>query len=420
MTDQKAPTGNVPWIITFQRKDLLAAAWGSKKGADLLYHLLHRASWERKNKGLPETMKVIKFQENTPKVLEKTHLSLGTLHTYLKHFVSVGYISKEAYQDEYTIHTDVILAAFTNPPEKPGSETCERGQASEKSFKMKDCKFITLPREEYESLLSLKDECFNLKEMFQSLKHDYAQTLAELKEMFQSLKQNPSIDENAQASVEANQNLQSNDLRFSKSDDLENLFGEGESTGDQPSQSETEEKTDSSPQQPESETLFPEIDPPQKPTKPSGDKPLTTKPDAPTFTPPSAKSIAKERANRKRDILSLMDKAAGVRVPRVYADKPLDELITATIEGAYVDEDIEFSVKDIKGRGKDLTITNIANNMANAVLRRKSGEQAGKIVSIEQAKKPPQSELTDFTHWTDNDWDNWQRYGVKPDHARRA
>lgn len=44
-------------------------------------------------------------------------------------------------------------------------------------------------------------------------------------------------------------------------------------------------------------------------------------------------------------------------------------------------------------------------------MARKSGQQPG--------VKKPQSELTDFTHWTDSDWDNWQRYGVKPDHARR-
>lgn len=227
MSEQKqAPTGAVPWAIKFQMKDLLTACWGSKKGADLLYHFLLKASWERKNKDISETLKDIKFQESPAKALEKCRLSLGSYHTYLKHFVSVGYISKDAYSDEYTVHLDVIEAAFTNSPEKPVKEVSERRQSTSKSFNLKDCNFVTLPREEYELLLNLKDECFKLKEMFQSLKDSYAQNLEELKEMFQSLKQNPSIYENAQASAEAIEKPQSYTIELDKSNALEREYRE--------------------------------------------------------------------------------------------------------------------------------------------------------------------------------------------------
>lgn len=211
----------VPWCIQFSGRDLLTAAWGSKKGADLLYHFLHKASWEKKNKHENETLKDIKFQESTSKALEKSGLSLGCFHTYLKHFVSVGYISTEAYSGEYIVHTEVIQQAFSAAPEKPVNETGKRRQPRSDSFNLKDCNFVTLPREDYEMLTAVKDECFNLKEMFQSLKDAYAQTLAEMKEMFQSLKQNTTIHVAQEAKSEAFSDLQSNALRDSESIDLE-------------------------------------------------------------------------------------------------------------------------------------------------------------------------------------------------------
>lgn len=203
----------VPWCIQFTRKDLLNAAWGSKKGADLLYHFLNKASWERKNHKLPETLKDIKFQEATPKALEKSGLSLGCFHTYLKHFVSVGYVSTQAYSGEYTVHLETIQQAFSDTPEKPVTETGKHRQPRPKSFNLKDCNFVTLPREDYEMLVAMKDECFNLKEMFHSLKDSYAQTLAEMKEMFHSLKQNPTIYTAQEAGSEPFSDLQSNAFR---------------------------------------------------------------------------------------------------------------------------------------------------------------------------------------------------------------
>lgn len=220
-TNPQKEKERVPWCIPFSGKDLLKAAWGSKKGADLLYHLLHKASWEKKNKHENETLKDIKFQESTPKALEKSGLSLGCFHTYLKHFVSVGYVSTEAYSGEYIVHIEAIQQAFSNTPEKPVSETGKRRQARSESFNLKDCNFVTLSREDYEMLVAMKDECFNLKEMFQSLKHSYAQTLAEMKEMFQSLKQNPTIYAAQEANLGAFSDLQSNDLRDSDRSDLE-------------------------------------------------------------------------------------------------------------------------------------------------------------------------------------------------------
>lgn len=219
MTQTAAP--KVPWLLPFQRKDLLTAAWGSKKGADLLYHFLHRASWEKENKHKNETLKDIKFQESTPKALEKSGLSLGSFHTYLKLFVSVGYLSSEAYSSEYTLHIEVIQQAFSQAPEKPGNETRKRSYTPRDSFNLKDCNFVTLPREDYEMLMELKDECFKLKEMFQSLKHDHAQMLEEMKQIFQSLKQNPTIHTAPEAEAEAISDPKSNDLRDSLEDDLE-------------------------------------------------------------------------------------------------------------------------------------------------------------------------------------------------------
>lgn len=219
MTQTAAP--KVPWLLSFQRKDLLTAAWGSKKGADLLYHFLHRASWEKENKHKNETLKDIKFQESTPKALEKSGLSLGSFHTYLKLFVSAGYLSTEAYSGEYTLHVEVIQQAFSQVPEKPGNDTCKRSYTPRDSYNLKDCNFVTLPREDYEMLMELKDECFKLKEMFQSLKHDHAQMLEEMKQIFQSLKQNATIYANGQANAEAFSDPKSNDLRDSLEDDSE-------------------------------------------------------------------------------------------------------------------------------------------------------------------------------------------------------
>lgn len=116
MTQTAAP--KVPWIITFQRKDLLTACWGSEKEANLLYHFLNKASWEAKNNKL-ESCKIITFHETHDEILQLVPMAEGTLIKYLKRFNLAGYVSSGRYGNTFTVNTESIRAAFANPPEKP-------------------------------------------------------------------------------------------------------------------------------------------------------------------------------------------------------------------------------------------------------------------------------------------------------------
>jgi hypothetical protein len=115
---QIATAPKVPWLISFQQKDLLTACWGSEKEANLLYHFLNKASWEAKNQGL-ESCKVIPFKEEHDKILKLVPMAEGTLIKYLKRFNLAGYVSSSRYGNNFTVNVEAIRAAFADPPEKP-------------------------------------------------------------------------------------------------------------------------------------------------------------------------------------------------------------------------------------------------------------------------------------------------------------
>lgn len=173
-----------PWLIDFSQKDLLAAAWGSKKGADLLYHLLHRASWSAKNgKIKQEEMNDIKVQISLERALQAASISRGCYHTYLNLFVKVGYVHYQPYSKEMIVHLGAIQAAFANPPERPPVKT---KQAQPKRFKMNDCTFVSIPAEEFKKM---EEERFKLNLLVQSLND----SVAKLNLLVQSLNQNTTI-----------------------------------------------------------------------------------------------------------------------------------------------------------------------------------------------------------------------------------
>jgi hypothetical protein len=114
---QTADANKVPWIISFQRKDLLAAGWGGEKEANLLHHLIKKASREAQNRGLQGCN--ITFEDEHEKILKDAPMAEGTLITYLKRFNLAGYITIARYGSTLTVHLEAIQAAFTNPPAKP-------------------------------------------------------------------------------------------------------------------------------------------------------------------------------------------------------------------------------------------------------------------------------------------------------------
>lgn len=224
--DKPEEKNSVPWRIAFTHKDLLAASWGSKKGADLLYHYLHRASWEAKNQKLPADLDDIKVQFSLPKVLEATSLSRGSFHTYMKLFTEVGYVTSEPYSKEITIHLSAIKNAFSNVPEKPVKDGQETKQPRAKRFKLNDCTFVSLPAEQFEKM---REESFKLNEMVQSLND----SVAKLNLLVQSLNQNTTIYSTPEARLR-----EIFDARYALEyrDDSDFL-------GEQASESETDQKT---------------------------------------------------------------------------------------------------------------------------------------------------------------------------------
>jgi hypothetical protein len=108
--------------------------------------------------------------------------------------------------------------------------------------------------------------------------------------------------------------------------------------------------------------------------------------------PLTSKQIAAQRKQRMADIMALADKEVGTplpRSPKTFVQEALDDLVN----GDRTDEQIIFSIKDIKARGRDLTFTEIAKNMASAVTKLKNGEQPGKIIAFDPRKQEPQAKV---------------------------
>lgn len=195
MMQTKSPT----WAINFTRKDLVAAAWGSSKGADLLYHFIHKASREIENRNLPETLKDIPFQEPQKKIQELVPISVGSLHTYLKYFVAVGYVSNKAYSKDFVVHLGAIEKAFTEIPPKPEEENSSEKKdrkPRQNVSKNETLKLVTLPLEELDRLY---DKIFQVKEMFQQLNEKYS----ELETKFTKLSTLKSSEQASEADITA-------------------------------------------------------------------------------------------------------------------------------------------------------------------------------------------------------------------------
>lgn len=137
---------------------------------------------------------------------------------------------------------------------------------------------------------------------------------------------------------------------------------------------------------------------PEKPTAPASSCPpilVGTKPDVPEIRQKTATQITKERKEIERHVWKLLDDAAGAKIGRAFT-KPMEDLVTGVMDGAYVDEDFTFSVQDLKARGQSLTFSNIVNNMADAVNKRKAGQQPGKIIQFQQNNQPHKGSPTGF------------------------
>lgn len=149
---QAAP---VKFRIAFQRKDLVVAAWGSSKGADLLYHFIYKACREAEKQSIPESGKSITFQELQEKIMEYTGLCKRSLNGWLKLFSEAGYVAHEHYSKAFTVNLEAVERAFTMPPAKPGSEQREQPPKKPKVAKVakvEHSECITLPLSEWQEM----------------------------------------------------------------------------------------------------------------------------------------------------------------------------------------------------------------------------------------------------------------------------
>lgn len=176
-----------PWPLVVNRQGLLNAAWGSKKGADLLWHFLNKARWEIKNQNLSTSVKVIIFQEKRTEIFKAIEsaktgnsISQGTYNTLLRAFTEAGYVVNQPYSDVFEVHLDVIERAFINPPQRPGRADRKPREIHENCVNLTDYNTDTISRKEYDSLVEV---CANLSKMCQNLSIQ----VAELTQLCQSL-----------------------------------------------------------------------------------------------------------------------------------------------------------------------------------------------------------------------------------------
>lgn len=203
-----------PWPLVVTRQGLLTATWGSKKGADLLWHFLNKARWEIKNQNLSTSVKVIIFQESRSdifKAIESAKLgnsiSQGTYNTLLRAFVEVGYIVNQPYSDTFEVHLDAIEKAFTNPPQKAGRATRKPKAVDESCVNSTHYNTDTISREEFNSLVEV---CVNVSKMCQCLSIQ----VAELTQMCQRLTHYNIPQEASDAGSNATIEAQSNALEI--------------------------------------------------------------------------------------------------------------------------------------------------------------------------------------------------------------
>lgn len=212
MVVRPLPEKEAPWPIVVNRQGLLTATWGSKKGADLLWHFLNKARWEIKNQNLSTSVKDIIFQESRPEILKSIEsakvgnsLSQGTYNTLLRAFVEVGYLTNQPYSDTFTVHLAAIEQAFLNPPQKPGRAPKKPKNTDETCINLTHHTTDTISREEFNSLVEV---CVNVSKMCQSLSIQ----VAKLTLLCQSLYQNPSSTAAPKEVLSATTEAQSNDI----------------------------------------------------------------------------------------------------------------------------------------------------------------------------------------------------------------
>src|SRR5258708_5565265 len=205
---------DAPWPIVVTRQSLLTASWGSKKGADLLWHFLNKARWEIKNQNLSISVKVITFQEKRTEIFKSIEaakagnsISQGTYNTLLRAFVEAGYMINQPYSDLFEVHLDVIEKAFLNPPQKPGKAGRKPKQTDEVCVNSTDYNTDTISRKEYDSLVEV---CVNVSEMCQRLSIQ----VAELTQLCQSLTHYNMPQAASDAAPTATTGVQSNALEI--------------------------------------------------------------------------------------------------------------------------------------------------------------------------------------------------------------
>lgn len=224
----RPPEKEAPWPFVVNRQHLLTASWGSKKGADLLWHFLNKARWEIKNQNLSTSVKDIVFQESRPEILKSIEsakagnsLSQGTYNTLLRAFVEVGYLTNQPYSDTFTVHLAVIEQAFSNPPQKPVKSGTKPKRTHEFDVNLTHHTTDTISREEFNSLVEV---CVNVSKMCQCLSIQ----VAELTQMCQSLYQNPSSNAAPEEVSNATTEVQSNAIEIMLDDNDSPLPPRGE------------------------------------------------------------------------------------------------------------------------------------------------------------------------------------------------
>lgn len=212
-TQEQARTGgnrsrkgsaNPAWPIANTRQNLLNAAWGSGKGADLLYHFINKARWEIHNQRLSTETKDVVFQETRPELLasiikakdpDRTAgytFSQGSYNRFLRAFIAAGYIENQPYSDTFAVHLETIEKSFAVAPPMPVELDRRRPRTDEDCVKLTHHTIDTITREEFNYMVEL---CVNVSKVCQQC----VNKPEELTHLCQLLTQNSTIGAAPQA-----------------------------------------------------------------------------------------------------------------------------------------------------------------------------------------------------------------------------
>lgn len=371
---------DAPWPIVVTRQGLLNAAWGSKKGADLLWHFINKARWEIKNQNLSTSVKVIIFQEKRTDIFAAIEsakagnsISQGTYNTLLRAFTAAGYVVNQPYSDVFEVHLDAIEEAFTNPPQKPGGSGKRVRRIDETCVNSTHYNTDTISRKEYDSLLEV---CVNVSKMCQSLSIQ----VAELTQLCQSLTHYNMPEAASDGSASASIQAQSNDI-----DSMLDAYDSSPlppiATGEEKTAPVQDEKPSSS-------------DTPAKIVYPDFREGLREYNQQIRMETPA--QIKKRIDRRKADIFALY--ARLTNVSKVVKSKENQDGADMLTDIDATDEDITIAVEEIQKDAfwaKQMSLRVVANQLQSRVNDRKkrsNGQSPGTTVSGLPRWTPPGSE----------------------------